>query len=425
MRAPRRVPLVLLQATNVASGVSNAAVMVTIPWLVLEVTGSSASAGLVAAVAALPGLVAAPLAGWFVDHFGRRRVSVVSDCLSALSVAGFPLVAAFTEITLGWVVVLAVLGATFDPAGYTARRAAIPGVAEAAGVSADRVNGMHEGCFAIGWALGPLVGAMLIAAFGATASFWLPCGLFVFAAMCMAFVGPSAEVPDTATGEPAGRPAPAGWRGLFAGVAVLRADRVLRSITLSVVVLSAIYLPSEVVLLPTHYESLGQPRSLGVVLAFLALGAVAGAFSYGRLSARFSRFSIYRMVMFGTVVAIWPMALLPPLVPMVAAATVLGLCWGPYNPLMSTLVQTRVPAHQQGRVYGVQMSLYSAVPPIAMLVMGAVVEWIGVHRAYLLLAGLLTLSTIVSLRNPALREMDRPVELADATDCDDGVRHCA
>ena len=424
MRAPRRAPLVLLEASNIASGVGNAAVMVTIPWLVLDVTGSSASAGLVAAVASLPGLLAAPLAGWFVDHYGRRRVSAVADCLSALSVAGFPLVAAFGEMTLAWVLVLAVLGATFDPAGYTARRAAIPGVAAASGVSVDRLNGVHEGCFAAGWTLGPLVGAALIAVFGPAASFWLPCGLFVFAALAMVLIGSSADVPEVgADGEPVVPTAPAGWRGLFAGVAVLRADRLLRSLSVSVVVLAAIYLPTEAVLLPTHYEALGQPGSMGVVIACLAMGSMVGSFAYGRLSARFTKLQIVRMIMLGTMTAIWPMALLLPLAPMAIASALLGLWWGPYNPLMSTLVQTRVPIDQQGRVYGVQMSLFSAAPPVAMLVVGVVVEWLGVRTTYLALAGVLSVWTLILLRDPALAELDRPVdEATPVPGSDDPVR---
>lgn len=410
MPTRRRLPLILLEASNVASGVGNAAVMVTIPWLVLEVTDSSASAGLVAALAALPGLVAAPLAGWFVDHFGRRRVSVVADLLSATSVAGFPLAASLTELGLGILIALAVLGAMFDPAGFTARRAAIPGVAAASGVSADRLNGVHEGCFAGGWALGPLIGAALIAAVGATASFWLPFGLFVFAALCMALLGSAAEVPDVdRLDEPTAAP---GWRGLFAGVAVLRADRVLRSITISVVVLAAIYLPTEAVLLPTHYEGLGQPGTYGVVIAFLAVGSMVGSFAYGPLSARFSKRQLVTIVLVGPMVGIWPMAMLLPVVPMAIASCLLGLAWGPYNPLMNTLVQTRVPSDQQGRVYGVQMSLFSSVPPIAMLVVGLVVEWLGVRTTYLVLAGLLSAWTVVILRDPSLAEIDRPA--ADA-----------
>jgi len=405
--APRRLPVLLLQASNVASGIGNAAVMVAIPWLVLEVTDSPAAAGLVVAIAAVPGLVAAPLAGWLVDHFGRRRVSVVADLLSALSVAGFPLAASTTELGLGVIIALAVLGAVFDPAGNTARRAAIPGVAAASGVSAERLNGIHEGCFAAGWTLGPLAGTALIAAVGSTASFWLPFGLFVFAAVCMALLGRAAEVPDADANQST---AAAGWRGLFAGVSVLRGDRLLRSTTVSVVILAAIYLPTEAVLLPTHFEALGRPSALGIVIAFLAGGSTIGSFAYGWLRTRLSKRRIFEVAMVGTSLAIWPMALLVPLVPMAIASFVLGLAWGPYNPLMNTLVQERVPADQQGRVYGVQAALFSSAPPIAILGVGLVVDWLGVRTTYLVLAGLLTAWTVVILRDPAIAEIDRPPE---------------
>jgi MFS family permease len=401
--------VLLLQASNVASGVSNAAVMVTIPWLVLEVTDSSSAAGLVVAIAAVPGLVAAPLAGWLVDQFGRRRVSVVADLFSAMSVAGFPLAASMTELGLGILIALSVLGAMFDPAGNTARRAAIPGVAAAAGIEPERLNGVHEGCSAAGFTLGPLLGTALIATVGATASFWLPFGLFVFAALCMALLGGAAEVADSVAGRST---ATAGWRGLFAGVAVLRADRLLRSITVSIVILAAIYLPTETVLLPTHFEELGQPGALGVVVAFLAGGATIGSFAYGWLRRRLSKRRIFVIAMLGTSLAIWPMALLLPVVPMAIASAVIGLAWGPYNPLMNTLVQERVPADQQGRVYGVQAALFSSAPPIAILVVGLVVDWLGVRTTYLVLAGLLSAWTVVILRDPAIAEIDRPMDPA-------------
>jgi MFS family permease len=116
--------------------------------------------------------------------------------------------------------------------------------------------------------------------------------------------------------------------------------------------------------------------------------------------------------MLGTSLAIWPMALLLPVVPMAIASAVIGLAWGPYNPLMNTLVQERVPADQQGRVYGVQAALFSSAPPIAILVVGLVVDWLGVRTTYLVLAGLLSAWTVVILRDPAIAEIDRPMDPA-------------
>ena len=406
-RPPRLTPVILLESANLASGIGNAIVMVTIPWLVLELTGSAASAGLVAAVSALPAIVVAPLVGWLVDRFGRRVVSVISDILSALAVASIPVVAMLGPIDFPMIVALAVIGATFDPAGYTARRAILPDAAEAAGRPVDPLNGIHEGIFAVGWTIGPVIGAALISTVGAVQSFWAPFVLFLVASGCVAAmrVGDAgqrarAEADDELESS-------VGWRSLTRGLMALWHDRPLRLVTIAVVVLAAIYMPTEAVLLPTYFERLGDPAGLGIVISALALGAMIGAFSYGWLRQRLRLSTMARLVLAGVALSIVPMALLPPLPVLAVAGFFLGLSWGPADPMMSTLVQTRIPPQEQGRVYGVQMSAFYAVPPIAMLVIGGAVEQFGLALAYLALAVLLAAFSIAAMLSPAVRELDQ------------------
>lgn len=391
MRTPIRWgPVILLQGANGLSGVGNAIVMITIPWLVLETTDSPAAAGLVAAISSVPGILAAPFAGWAVDRIGRRTISVISDLLSAVSVASFPLVALVADLTLPVIVALALLGAVFDPAGYTGRKSLIPDVATASGVNVDRLNGWHEGIFAIGWTLGPLVGAVLIATVGAVQSFWVPCALAVIAALLVALlrVGDAGQV-ARAEAEAAGHGEEGFWRPALRGLRIIWHDPILRALTIAVMVLAAIYLPTESVVLPTHFEDIARPDAFGLVIAALAGGSTVGAFGYGWLSARLSRLTLTRIVLVGTMVSIVPLAMLPPLPVMLLAAFVLGLSWGPMNPLLTTIVQRRVPADAQGRVFGIQLSVFYAAPPIAMLLTGLAIESWGVRITYLVLAALM------------------------------------
>jgi len=398
--------VVSLQVANLASGIGNAMVMVLVPWLVLEETGSPAAAGLVAGLSVLPSLVVAPLAGWLVDHLGRRRISVSSDVLSAVSVAGIPVVAWTQNLTFGAIVVLAVAGATFDPAGYTARRSMLPDVARASGMPLERLNGIHQGVFALGWTFGPLVGAGAIAWVGATTAFWLPAGLFVVAAVVIAVlrVGDAGQV-ARAEREAAGE-ALSGWGGVLVGLRTLWGDPGLRVITIAVVVLAAIYLPTESVLLPTYFERLGSPGSLGLVISGLAGGSAVGAFGYGWLRLRATKSTIARLSMAGTAIAIIPMALLPPLGVLVAAGFALGLAWGPMEPLLSSMVQARVPPDHQGRVFGVQLSVFYAAPPLAMLAVGAAVEGFGLEATYLGVAAALVVACVVLVGTPAMGRLD-------------------
>jgi MFS family permease len=388
-------PIALLQVPNLLSGMSNGVVTIAVPWLVLDRTGSVAAAGLVAAISALPGILAAPISGWAVDHFGRRIVSIISDLLSAISVAAIPIVAFFTDLTLAWIIALAMLGAVFDPAGYTARKALIPDVAEASGMSVTRLNGIHEGVFSVGWVVGPLVGASLIATLGAVPAFWVPFVLFIVSAVLIVFlhVGDAGQDAKNARDE-AGEAHPNAWQNAVLGIKIIWNDHALRALIVAVTVLGSIYLPTETVLLPAHFIAIDQPQSLGFVLAALSAGTIIGAFGYGWLAQRMKRLTIARAVLVGTIVCYLPIALLPPLPLMVAAGFAIGLAWGPMQPLMNTVVQGRVEPDAQGRVYGIQTALFYALPPVFMLVTGVIAERTGVMPVLL---GLWVLTTIVAL----------------------------
>ncbi len=397
----KNLPVVLHQLSNFASGLGNSIIMITIPWLILEETGSPAFAGLVAAISALPGLLISPIGGWLVDHVGRRTVSIGADLLSAVAVVAFPIVSLTLELSSSSILIIAVIGAIFDPAGYTARKTLLADVAKSSEIKLDRLNGIHEGFMGVSWIFGPAVGAGLIATVGAVNSFWVAGGLFIFAALAIAFLrvgnlGKDARNLAEKMGEKSDR-------SLRVGFQVLWNDKLLRTITISILIIAAVYLPTETVVLSTYFEGLDQPASLGIVISALAAGSAVGSFGYGWLSARLSRKNLVRATLIGTAVSILPMAFLPPLPILVVAGFFLGLSWGPFNPLVSTLIQQRVPADQQGRVFGVQTAVFYAAPPLGMVLAGLSVESLGVSVTYIVLAAILSVTAILALLTKSLR----------------------
>ena len=397
----RLIPVLLLQAANLCSGLGNAMVTITLPWLVLERTGSAAFAGLVLAISSLPPLLVAPFGGWLVDHVGRRAVSIGSDILSALAVTAFPVVAWTYGLSGTVILLLALLGALFDPAGYTARRTMLTDCARSAGVDQQRLNGIHDGVFGIGWVAGPALGAWLIAGVGAVNAFWAAAALFGISALCIALL----RVGDAGQGAREGREASqhSGWSSASRGFVVLWRDKVLRTLTIAFLIIAAIYLPTESIVLSAHFNALGEPESLGIVISLLAAGSTLGAFGYGWLSERLSRRALLRLTLIGTAVSILPMALLPPLPWLATAGFFLGFFWGPFNPLVTTLIQQRVRADEQGRVFSVQLSAFYAAPPLGMLLTGLAVERWGVGDTYLALGAALAVTALVACLSKALR----------------------
>ena len=397
----KKLPVVLHQLSNFSSGLGNSIVMITLPWLILEETGSPAFAGLVAAISALPGLLISPIGGWLVDHIGRRSVSIGADLLSALAVMAFPVVALTSGLSSTTILIIAVVGAIFDPAGYTARQTLLADVAKASDIELDRLNGIHAGFMGVSWIFGPAVGAGLISTVGAVNSFWVAGGLFIFAALTIALLrvgnlGKDARDLAEEMGEVSNK-------SILVGFQVLWNDRLLRTITISILIIAAVYLPTETVVLSTYFEDLGQPASLGIVISALAAGSAIGSFGYGWVSARLKRKNLVRTTFIGVALSIVPMAFLPPLPILAVAGFFLGLFWGPFNPLMSTLIQQRVAADQQGRVFGVQTAVFYAAPPLGMVLAGLSVESYGVSATYIVLASILSVTAILALLTKSLR----------------------
>ena len=377
--------------------------MIAIPWLVLDRTGSAAAAGLLGALVSLPGIVVSPFVGALIDRVGRRKVSIYADVLSAVSVLLFVVVDRVGSLTYTWIAALAVLGAVFDPAGHTARKALIPDAAGASSINLESANSRHEGLFAVGWAIGPSVGAVLIKFVGPVDALFATSFLFVVASVSVMLM----RVHDAGQqSRDADSHAETFWQSTVAGFRVLHADRALFSLTLIFMFTSAVYMPIEMVLLPVHFERLGNAGGLGATMTGLAAGMMVGAFSYGLIARRFSRFTILRGVMIGVAVAAAPMASLPPTPVFIVIGFSMGMLWGPFNPLWNTLIQNRVPAEMQGRVYGVQMSALYAAPPLGQIVVGLAVEQFGLQQTFVVIAALFVAVALLTVSLRSLRDLN-------------------
>ena len=375
--------------------------MIAIPWLVLDMTGSAAKAGLLAALSSIPGIFVSPIVGGLVDRFGRRAISMFSDMMSLISVLMFVLINWVGDLTYVWILVVAVLGACFDPAGYTARKSLIPNAASASGVDVDTANGRHEGIFAIGWMVGPAIGAACIEFSGPILAFVITAFMFALATLFVSLM----KV-DDAHGKSIAHHDDGHERfvdSLKSGLRVLIQDKPLLSLTLAFFVLSAMYMPIDTVIFPTYFESINNPRALGLLFASLAAGMVIGSFSYGKLAARFSTKTLLRLVVLISSLALFPMSLLPSTWLFVVLGFFAGLSWGPFNPLWNTVVQTRVQPDLQGRVYGLQVSLLYAGPPVGQLIIGASVDHFGLQPTFVVVMSIFAATGVLIASLPVFR----------------------
>ena len=394
-------PFVLLQLSNAFGLVSGSMVFILYPWLTLQTTGSSASAGLVVAIANIPGLILSPILGSLIDKIGRRRYAYLIEFISIGTNLMMPLVAMFTKMDLTTLIVLGVIRSMLMYGGPSARKALVPDAADRAGISLERANSIHEGIAGAGFATGPALAAVIMAQIGALNTFYV---VAIFSALAgvsalMIRVHEKHEPHDESESKNLFQFATQGFRFLFKTPSVL----ILMVAFLS---LAMIYLPTEMVLLPRHFSDVKDPSGLGVILSVMALTAGMFSLLFEWISKRLSFSNIMRVALIGVASTVVVMSFLPDFWLLFTAGLLLGAFWGPLGPLLNTVIQRKVPANMRGRVFSLEMTIWTGGPMISMVIVGAAVDWAGVQPVYFVIAGLTMLSALLVAFNKRAPELN-------------------
>jgi H+ antiporter protein len=410
MNDKSRGPAFLVLFATLTACAGDGISIVAFPWLVLQREGSAGQASIVAGATTLPLLFSTLLAGTAVDYFGRRRVSMIADALSGAAVAAVPVVAWAYGTGAVNVAVLAALGAcaaAFDPAGITARQSMLPEAAARAGWSLDRVNSIYEAILNLAFMVGPGIGGLMIATVGGITTMWITAGAFALSILAIAVLRLEG------VGKPLHATRPEGLRsGISEGLRFVWNLRVLRTLALIDLVVTALYLPMESVLFPKYFSDRHQPGALGTVLMALSLGGLIGALGYVSLAKRVQRRTIMLAAVLTLGVAAAIIALLPPLPVILVLCALIGVVYGPIQPIYNYVMQTRAPQHLRGRVTGVMTSLAYGAGPLGLLLAGPLTDAAGLHVAFFALALPILVTGILCIPLPSLRELNREPEFA-------------
>lgn len=386
-------PALLYFAADFTSLLGNAAMALTLPWLVLARTGDAAAAGLVAFATATPAFLAAVLGGSLVDRVGRRALTIVADVGSAVSVTLLFLVDSAVGLTLGWFIALGILGALFDVPGITARQAMLPEVAAGSGLTIERATGIRQALFGASFLFGPLIAGLGLALLPAQLV------LLVTAALSLLAAALTIALPRTLGGRTGGT-AP-----LFGAFATLARLPVARAITILGVGSVFAISPLQSVVLPVVFQRLGQPLVLGVTLGVFAIGLIGGSLLFGALPL--PRRAVLVTALVVSLAGITGFAIAPVTVVILPCAALLGLGYGLLAPMVQVLVTEWVPDQARGRVLGLQNAGYLAGFPLGALIIGLVVQHGGVQLGAVLSAAAWAACVAYGLTTPGLRTLSR------------------
>jgi MFS family permease len=403
------LPYLLVELSNITSVISGSMVFIALPWLALEITGSAASAGALVALTSIPGIFFGPILGTLIDRIGRRISGFISEVLTALTILLIPVVHSSIEISFALLVLLALGRAIVSPASSTARKSIIPDVAGPAGLSLERANSIHEAVFATGFAIGPAVAALFIGLIGPFDVFYVVALFSTLSATALFFVRTKESRGDgvSETGSLL-------QDTILGAKTILKTPAVLLGLSF-VMTLAMIYLPTEMVVLPAHFNALDYAEGLGLLISTMAGASVVGALLFEKLQKRFKYSTILKFGFIGLGSSVLLMSFLPPFWVMLILGAVLGFSWGPLMPMLNTVIQRVIPENMRGRVFGIEMTIWGAGPTLTAVVVGIAVDGVGVQPVYFVLAVIvLALSVFVSF-NKSNKQLDAARDLAPAT----------
>jgi predicted MFS family arabinose efflux permease len=286
----------------------------------------------------------------------------------------------------------------------------LPEAATRAGWSLDRTNSVYEAILNLAYIVGPGIGGLMIATVGGINTMWVTASCFG-----LSFIAIGALRLE-GTGKPHHASRPAGLvSGVAEGIRFVWNLRVLRTLGLIDLVVTALYLPMESVLFPKYFSEHHQPAQLGWALAALGVGGVVGALGYAALSKRTRRRTAVLTATLTFGAASVGIAFLPPLPVILVLCGVTGLVYGPIQPIYNYVMQTRAPHRLRGRVVGVMTGLMYAAGPLGLLVAGPLADAAGLKATFLVLSVPILLVGLVACGLPSLRELDSEPEYAEGT----------
>jgi MFS family permease len=404
----RRAPIYALLTANAISQVGNMMTAVAIPWFVLQTTHSAAQTGLSAFASTLPIFFSGLIGGVIVDRVGAKRMSIIADLLSMITVALVPILYSAGVLSYPLLLALVVAGTILDTPGSTARQTMMPDLAKQAGMKLERANAAYGSIFRFSILLGPPLAGLLIGFFGTANVLWIDAATFLISALLIGLLTP----------HPQRQPKPTGGSHplteMLDGLRFFGRERLLLALLILFAVVDLLANAVVLVVLPVYASSLyGTAESYGLMLGVFGGGTLVGTLLYGVRGHKWSRRGLVILAIIGFGLPLWVLAALPTFAIALVMSFIMGLVIGPVGPMIMTLYHERVPAEMRGRVFGTRAALDTLSIPFAALLTGIIVQGIGLQITLVGFAIAFLIVTTAAALAPIFKRMeDQP---ADAT----------
>jgi MFS family permease len=371
-------------AGQVASASGTFVQQTAIAWLVLQLTGSAASLGLVLAAGGVPSLLLGPWGGTLADRIDRRRLLIITQSLYGLLAATLWILALAGSATVTLVVAISVAGGFISIVDSPARQAFVSSLVPPQDLaSAVSLNGVVMNSARV---VGPALAGVLIVTVGTTACFAVNAVSYLAVIVALFAIRPRPA--------PAGRPAPGGVN------AAIRYARGRQQLWLPLTMMSLVGLLAfnfSVVLPVLARDTFhGSGGTYGLLSTLLSIGSVVGSLGVGLVHHPRRVYLVAAATAFGLALILTAAA---PTVPLASLGLLLsGAAGFSFVTLASTTLQLHSAPEFRGRIMALWVFVYLGTTPIGSVLSGWITDAAGARAALLTGAGACLVAALVAMR---------------------------
>jgi MFS family permease len=349
---------------------------------VFKLTGSAFALGATLAIYTAPQLFFGLAIGAWTDRTDRKRLMIVVDLLSAVTIASVAIGSGAGLLSVWWIYAVVFISSTLSIFFVAAEFGAIPSLVDSRELVS--ANGRIQASFAAASVLGPLAAGALLVFVPVEAILLLDAASFVASAVMLSLIARpfNASITKRATSI---------RQDIVEGLRYVVSHPVLRNISLMMAMINMVDATVFAQLVLFAKEGLRASDSevavlfaaggAGVVALSLAAGPLRKRWSFGNVALGALMLSALLVVALAYTTSLWVAVVLW------ALSSGFGIL---FNINTASLRQAVVPNHMLGRIISIAMVLAWSANPIGALVGGLVIERTGDVRLVYAVIGIVT-----------------------------------
>ena len=399
---PRVSPLFILWGGELASRIGESFFQIALLWYLLELTGNTATTGLLTMLTYLPAFVVGLWAGVVVDRLEYRRVLLLSNVARVALAAALPLLYMAGVLPLAGIGVLGFLISSASAFFNPARDAIIPLLAKRGGISGVRLvkaNSLVQSAWQFSIVVGPFLAAAMLPFFPT---------VYLFFAVALAFAISLAVLlglgfqPLT---EPTGEAPPGNFlREFREGFGYLFRERRVFWIWV-ITVCNNFFLMGPVFVGIPHYVKShlgGGGQDYALIEGIYAGGMIVSTWLIARYGARFNPLRVLFLALIYDGFTYIPLLWVTSVEGTVLTILIHSLGIPAITISRITALHHMVPQHMQGRVFSYFHLAVAGMTAISLGVVGMVLLVLPANQLFLVIGLLAGSCGIVGLCIPSL-----------------------